>query len=148
MREELEEVREREDSTRGSRINHSIGRRRYFCRIFLNFRQAASNIWLFAFHCQDPCWHGAIDRDVTFVFRQIIHKPPSRFESRHYLSPQNRCIDLSFSLSTETADCRCGYSRNALTLLPRTLYRSLPKIDVGSIRGTCLSKETISLVKQ
>lgn len=35
MREELEEVREKIHER--IRINHSIGRRRYFCRIFLNF---------------------------------------------------------------------------------------------------------------
>lgn len=139
MREELEEVR--------GKIHERIRIKPFYwpAALFLSntseFRQATSNIWLFAFHCQDPCWHGAIDRDVTFVFRQIIHEPPSLFESRQYLSPQNRCIDLVTEDLIVAANIRG-------TLLLRTLCRSRNENWCWIDLRHCSSKGTISLIKQ
>lgn len=131
MREELEEVREKIHER--IRINHSIGRRRYFCRIFLNFDRQRQ-----IFDCLPSIAKILVDTAESIAMSLLSFAKLFTSHRRHssHGSIYHRRIDVS--ISRLRPDCRRPDIRG--TLLPRTLYKSRPKIDIESICGAVFQK--------
>lgn len=135
MREELEEVREKIHER--IRINHSIGRRRYFCRIFLNFGRQRQ-----IFDCLPSIAKILVDTAESIAMSLLSFAKlftNHRRDSSHgsiYLAVSIHRIDVS--ICRLRPDCRRPDIRG--TLLPRTLYRSRLKIDIESICGVVSQK--------
>lgn len=112
MRDELEEVREKIHER--IRINHSIGWRRYFCRIFLNFGRQRQ-----IFDCLPSIAKILVDTAESIAMSLLSFAKlftNHRRDSSHG-SIYHRRIDVS--ICRLRPDCRRPDIRG--TLLPRTL---------------------------